>query len=231
MAKFSYLISIFVLFLSIKGFSQEISNVKVSQEGSNILVSYDLGGGTPAIYKVDLFYTSDDGKTWQGPLKHVTGDVSNQTLGKNKKVFWNASIEKSQIEGYVQFKLFAVLESSLPESKIENNEFSSQYYKYKKSKTFWAISTLTFGAAGSFAYLKSNSTYEQYKTATSNAADLHQQVEQFDMIAPIAYGLAGLCAVEFILKAGKQSKAKKQSLSFYPQPINQGAGIGLAYTF
>lgn len=230
MGKFKYFIVIFTLFVRINGFSQEITNVKVSQEGTNVLVSYDLGG-TPAIYKVDVFYTSDDGKTWYGPLKHITGDVNNQTLGKNKKIFWNAGVEIGQIEGYVQFKLFAGIESKLTESKTEAPGYSPQYYKYKKSKTIWLVSTLTFSALGTFAHLQANSAYNQYQTATTDAADLHKKVKQYDQITPIAYGMAGFCALEFILKAGKQSKAKKQSLSFYPQPVTHGAGIGLAYTF
>lgn len=231
MAKFYKLIFIFALFLNLNCFSQEIRNVKVSQEGTNVLITYDLAG-EQAKYQVSLFYTLDDGKTWQGPLKHVTGDVSEQSPGNGKKIYWNAAVEKSNIEGYIQFKLFAVLaDSKISEAIAEKPVYSPQYYKFQKGKTPWMIGTMICGAVGTFSHLQANKYYEQYKAATNDASDLHKKVELYDKVAPVAFGIAGFCALEFIIKASKQSKAKKQSLSFYPQPINQGAGIGLAYTF
>jgi len=106
------------------------------------------------------------------------------------------------------------------------------YYKYKKSKTLWLISALVTGAAGTFAYLQAGTVYKQYQTATTNdAADLYSKVKLFDMVSPVAFGLAGFSAIEFILKSGKQSKAKKQSVSFNPIPLKNGGGLILAYHF
>ncbi len=231
MAKINYLILLTTLLFSLNSFSQDIRNVRISQEGTSVLVMYDLIG-KPAPYNVSLFYTIDDGKTWQGPLKQVSGDISAQMPDKDKKVFWNAAVEKGQMEGYIQFKLFAEMsESGLPNIKAETGTYSPEYYKYKKSKSIWLISTLVGITVGSYSYLQAEDYYKQYQTATTDAADLHQKVKLYDQITPVAFGIAGLCALEFILKAGKQSKAKKQSISFYPQPIKNGAGIGLAYTF
>lgn len=138
-------------------------------------------------------------------------------------------------------KLASTLDQSKPKTNVPKSytptkpvikpNYSHEYYKYKKSKTIWLSGALVSGAIGAFSYMQSNKYYDQYLTATTDAASLHQKVEQFDQIAPIALGVAGLCALEFILKAGKQSKAKKQSLSFAPVSIKNGAGIGLAYTF
>lgn len=229
MAKIKTLIILISMLFSLNCFSQEIENVRISQEGTNIVVVYDLVG-KPGRYDVKLFYTIDDGKIWRGPLSNVTGDVIAQIPGLNKKANWNAASLNKPIESFIQFKLYAEV-SNLKEEVIEKTNYPAEYYKYKKSKNIWLGSAMVCSGIGVFSYLQSEAYYEQYQTATTGAADLHQKVKLYDQITPAAFGVAGLCALEFILKAGKQSKAKKQKLSFYPQPIKNGAGIGLAYTF
>lgn len=222
---------VFISLLNFYGFGQEITNVNVTQEGATTLIAYDLTG-QQAKYHINVFYSIDEGKTWQGPLKHVTGDVTDQMPGTNKKIYWNAAIEKGRIEGYIQFMLYAVLlDSELKEASVEKPVYSDQYYKYKKGKNVWLTGALISGAAGVFSYIQANKYYDQYQTATTDAANLHQKVKLYDQITPVAFGVAGFCALEFILKAGKQAKEKKQSLTFAPVPVKNGAGIGLAYTF
>jgi hypothetical protein len=94
------------------------------------------------------------------------------------------------------------------------------------------VSALVTGAAGTFAYLQAGTVYKQYQTATTNdASNLYSKVKLYDMVSPIAFGLAGFSAIEFILKSGKQSKAKKQTVSFNPVPLKNGGGFVLAYHF
>jgi len=114
--------------------------------------------------------------------------------------------------------------------------YPPEYYKYKKSKTIWLVSALVTGAAGTFTYLQAGSTYEKYKTTAGNeATDLIKKVDLYNLVSPIAFGIAGFSALEFILKSGKQKKAKSkpigQSLNLFPIPIKNGAGVGLAYQF
>lgn len=230
MAKFKYIIFMITVLFSLNSFGQEITNVRISQEGKTVVVLYDLKG-KPGNYNVNLFYTLDDGITWRGPLKYVTGDVAGQMPGTNKKATWNAAAEKGQIEGTIQFKLYAEINEKPIEEPIVKPSYSSEYYKYKKRKNFWLGSALVSGGVGVFSMIQANNYYSQYPTATTTAADLHQKVKLYDQISPIAFGVAGLSTLEFILKVAKQGKAKKQSLSFTPLPVKNGAGIGLAYTF
>ena len=110
--------------------------------------------------------------------------------------------------------------------------YPKEYYKYKKSKTFWLVSALVTGAAGTFAYLHTGTAYDQYKTTTTNdATNLYDKAKLYNMIAPIALGIAGFSTLEFILKSGKQRKAKNQSLSLYPVTVKDGGGFGIAYNF
>ena len=87
------------------------------------------------------------------------------------------------------------------------------------------------GAATAYSYLQSEEYYKQYKTATTDAEDLHKQVEMYDQIFQISAGVAAFSTLEFIIKAIKQGNAKKKPVSFYPLPLKNGGGIGLAYTF
>ena len=237
MAKYKYIIFLIVMVFCLNSFGQKIKNVRISQEGKTIVVEYDLAG-KPGYYNVNLYYTLDDGKTWQGPLKNVTGNIARQRTGLNKKAIWNAAEEKGQIEGNIQFKLIAEINDQLGQTfnkpiveTIAKPSYSPEYYKYKKSKSFWLASALVSVGVGTFSYVEANSSYQKYPSATTDAADLHQKVTLYDQIAPIAFGVAGLCTLEFIVKAGKQGKAKKQSLSFYPQPINKGFGLDLVCKF
>ena len=120
-----------------------------------------------------------------------------------------------------------------PDKQVPQISYSKEYYKYKKSKNFWLVSALVTGAAGTFAYLQTGPTYDQYKTAstTITATDAYKKAEMYNLVTPVAFGIAGFSILEFILKSGKQNKAKKQSLSFYPIPVKNGGGFGLAYHF
>ena len=111
------------------------------------------------------------------------------------------------------------------------SSFSKSYYKYKKRKNFWLVSALVSGSAGVYSYLQAGKYYTQYHEATTDAAALHSKVQLFDLISPVAFGAAGLFTLEFIIQAGKQSKAKKQSISFYPQRLNHGVGLSLLCSF
>ena len=63
-------------------FAQEVNNVEASQQGQNIVVTYDLETEQPCT--INLFISTNDGNTWQGPLKQVQGQVGpNIKSGQN----------------------------------------------------------------------------------------------------------------------------------------------------
>jgi hypothetical protein len=92
------LISCFIFSLiGITAYAQKVSNVSFRQEQSNIVISYDLETKTPC--KISLFVSTDDGKTWQGPLKKVTGDSSVKITSGNHKITWNVLEEFEELRG------------------------------------------------------------------------------------------------------------------------------------
>ena len=109
--------------------------------------------------------------------------------------------------------------------------YSTEYYKYKKRKTFWLVSALVTGAAGTVSYLQAKSVSDNYKTATTDAEDIYKKMDFYNKISPIAFGVAGFCTIEFILTSGKQAKARKLPVSFYPLHLKNGGGLGLSYNF
>ncbi|MEI6048962.1 MAG: PEGA domain-containing protein [Bacteroidota bacterium] len=108
-----------------------------------------------------------------------------------------------------------------------NMKLNNDYNKYRKSKNFWLVSGLATLSAGAFSYIQSGKYYSEYQNSTTDADALHQKVKTFDTVYPICFALAGVSAFEFIIKAGKQGKAKKQTLGL---TYNE-TGVGMVYHF
>ncbi len=88
--------------------AQTVTVTNVEQDGQTLVVSYGITGGTGK-YEVSLFCSTDDGTTWAGPLKSVTGDVGkNITAGLTKKITWTVLNDRADLKGdNVRFKVKA----------------------------------------------------------------------------------------------------------------------------
>ncbi len=88
--------------------AQTVTVTNVEQDGQKLVVSYDITGGT-GNYEVSLHCSTDDGTTWAGPLKSVSGDVGkNITAGLTKKITWTVLNERADLKGdQVRFKVKA----------------------------------------------------------------------------------------------------------------------------
>ena len=71
MVKFNCIVLFFICPLIY--FAQKVNNVEASQQGQNIVVTYDLETEQPCT--INLFISTNGGNTWQGPLKQVQGQV------------------------------------------------------------------------------------------------------------------------------------------------------------
>ncbi len=135
-------------------------------------------------------------------------------------------------EGYLQFKVVA--ESILPHpeetTKEENKIADVGLQKYKTGKTISLTLGIASAGTGVYAYLQGNKFYDDYKTATNDAADLHSKVEMYDKIYPLAFVVAGASTISFIIHATKLNKAKKK-LSFQPVSLHNGGGLAVSFRF
>ena len=85
MVKFNFIVLFFICPLIY--FAQKVNNVEASQQGQNIVVTYDLETEQPCT--INLFISTNGGNTWQGPLKEVEGQVGPFIQsGKNSITFF-----------------------------------------------------------------------------------------------------------------------------------------------
>lgn len=217
----------FLLGFSLNSFSQEISNIRVTQAGNRINILFDLTGEATAS-KIDLYYTTDDGLTWTGPLKFISGDVTNlNSPAKNLLVIWDAQAEKGSIEGTIQFRIETNI-SKLKES--INRPVNLDFKRHKTLKTVWLTTALVSSGIGLYSVIEGNNLYDDYKVAESEAANIHKKIETYDIVAPVAFGISGFCGLNFFIQAGKQKEAKKQ-ISLQPMYLPNGGGAMLTLKF
>jgi hypothetical protein len=213
--------------ISFNGVTQDVQNIRVNQSGNRINILYDLTGIGKAV-NVDLFYTIDNGQTWVGPLKFLSGEISNVlSPTTDKRIVWDALTEIGEIKGNIQFKITMDFSKT---KEIQPWTTDPNFRKYKTKKNVWLTTALVTGGAGVLAMIKSNSLYNDYQTAEDDAADIHRKIETYDIVYPVAFGIAAVSAVNFIIQAGKQGKAKKQ-LSFHPMVLPDGGGVCLTFKF
>ena len=164
MTKLKFIGFLMIMLFSLNSFSQEIRNVRISQEGTNVVVLYDLDGKSSKHYNVNLFYTTDKGKSWRGPVKDVTGDVSYQAPGSNKKAFWDATSGNEAIDGAIQFKLTA--ETTTINDKVVEKTSLSEYYVKSKNRSdsrFGTIVEIGYGAVSIGGEIGSLNLIERFR--------------------------------------------------------------------
>jgi uncharacterized protein (TIGR02145 family) len=106
MKTITLLLSFLFIFSGLK--AQTVSVTEVVQDGQKLIVSYDITGGT-GNYEVSLFCSTDDGTTWAGPLKSVSGDAGkNVSAGIGKKITWMVLNDRAALDGdKIRFKVKA----------------------------------------------------------------------------------------------------------------------------
>lgn len=87
------ILSIILLFPTLL-FSQSIENVQSKLSENKVIVTYDISGGRFFnYYQISLFVSRDNGKTFIGPLREVTGDVGENIRRGSHQIIWEAMKE------------------------------------------------------------------------------------------------------------------------------------------
>ncbi len=104
---------LFILFLlPLFSFSQTVSNVRFEQIVKKVHIYYDLQGS--GSYTVQVYCSTDDGQSWDGPLQQVTGATGrNQHAGNNQEIIWDVLAEREKLVGMTQFKVTAIPETGI----------------------------------------------------------------------------------------------------------------------
>lgn len=119
------LILILLLFIPSILFSQKVENLRFEQSGKQIIIYYDLTGAQPGqTFDVQVFCSTDGGKTFGAALKQISGDAgSNITGGNGKKVVWNVLDERDRLEGEITFEVHInkILEPKVEDGTSDND--------------------------------------------------------------------------------------------------------------
>ncbi len=103
-----YLPYLFLILFNASIFSQSVDNVRLEQQGKQIIIYYDLiTDGYKGNFTVNAYYTQDYGKTYI-PLKSVAGDAdTNISSGRQKKIVWDVLDDVDELKGDIKFKVTA----------------------------------------------------------------------------------------------------------------------------
>ncbi len=86
---------VILLLLALIGSAQNVTNVSFRQVGQKVEVTYTLDKTAP----ISLSVSTDGGKTFSAPLKHVSGDVGDRVTAGKKTIIWDALAEVDKIVG------------------------------------------------------------------------------------------------------------------------------------
>ncbi|MEQ9290363.1 MAG: hypothetical protein RIG77_25750 [Cyclobacteriaceae bacterium] len=146
--------------------AQRVSEVRFSQEGQKIIISYGLSGVKYyQVVNISLYASTDGGKTYQGPLRRVEGDIGQGIEpGKNRSITWEVLEEMPDFGGVVAFEVRAVVNEEKPARKT--------YVGYKGSYlASLGIVVGTTGKSGFYLSARANPYYFKGKNSALKTKD------------------------------------------------------------
>jgi hypothetical protein len=85
------------IFFALAVDAQTVRNVKATQEGQKIVISYELVCSQPT--EINLFLSEDNGKTWNAVKTGVSGDVGSKIIQGSKVIYWDVLQSKEKLVG------------------------------------------------------------------------------------------------------------------------------------
>ncbi len=102
----------FLSCLCLIGKGQNITTLPPTQQGNEVVVSYQLDGEKGKAYTVSMYSSSNN---FTSPLRLVDGDVGAKRVlpGANKTIRWRVQDELKKFDGDISFEIRAVLAAPL----------------------------------------------------------------------------------------------------------------------
>ncbi len=174
--RFIYISLLFLLFFEIQ--AQEAVVKSVEQIDQKIHISYNLAGDGNQ-YEVKLFVSSDEGKTWEGPLQYVSGDIGKDIVtGENKTVIWDVLSEREKFQGDWVFGFEVSNADKFKENVIE---------------TFWDTNYVKMFTENyeteQFKIIKLNRSSKKIKTKilSSSTTNKNSQIQYFNKLHTLCF--------------------------------------------
>ena len=80
--------------------AQQVTNIQVSQEGDEVVITYDLSGGSLGeTYNIEVSASENRGQSFLVIPKSLRGDLNDQLPGTNKKIIWSVLNDRDQLSG------------------------------------------------------------------------------------------------------------------------------------
>jgi formylglycine-generating enzyme required for sulfatase activity len=114
--------TIFLCFTIAQAYTQSIVNVTFKQQGETVRISYDLKDAQNGqTFNIDVYCSTDGGRTYGNALKAVSGDVGEKIIGGySKTIIWQPMQENiTTLESdKVKFKVTATIKSTMPDNMV-----------------------------------------------------------------------------------------------------------------
>ena len=130
-----------------------IENVTFKQIGNNITVNYDLYCN--GSFDAQLFYSTNNGVSWHGPLNSITGDVHNVKQGHEKSIIWDVLKDRNLLFGdNIKFKV-----AEEPNTGTFTDTRDNKTYKWVKiSAQIWMAENLNYNIGSNCWCYDNNNT-------------------------------------------------------------------------
>jgi hypothetical protein len=146
--------------------AQNITSTSLRQNDDQLIINYTLSGlssGKGEYADVELFVSIDEGVTFVGPLKAVSGDVGAVRTNGSKSITWNVFSEFNSLKGDVVFDVRAKILSD----RLNNEGFIAYNFSETSQYGFMIGSVIQWGG---YFKLKSNGVFN--KTTENFQSDL-----------------------------------------------------------
>jgi hypothetical protein len=246
-------------FWSYWGQAQQITevNAELVKLKRSITITYNLLAEnklhTRQTFDIQVFVSLDNGKTFQGPLEYVGGDIRAVSPDINRKIIWNFYPEMPEFGGeQVVFKLEGKLNQKEEEKRIMQLGTTSSVWqslvlpgwgssRVQGTRNRWYIGAAAYGLVGSGIFLKlsGDQNYRDYQTnqnpeTARTTLDKAQQQQKLSQYLLIGGGALWLGDVVYTLIRGSKNDGLQKEIISRKTRLSwhwQGNGGGINWRF